>query len=490
MKVIINGRFLIHRVTGVERYAREILSELDKIIEPDSIEMAVPPEVGDIPTYKNIKVVKIGKLHNRLWEHFSFPWYVHKNKGVSLNLCNVAPLPAPGIVCIHDVKVKATPQYFSKKFLLWYDLLLGNATKRARKIITVSEFSKSEIVKYFKVNPDKITVIADIITTSSTLLVYVLTLNIGASVLRFGIDKNEKPTRVFMYGAKIDIIACIVLSGGIFLAYLLRVFNWKEYCYIFLWLVFVAETFETLVNQFLRAIDKVQVMAISSILGTILRLSSNIVFLLVFKWGIFGYLISLVIGPAVATVYAMIHIFPLKKDEILPKYEKKLHREMRKYAIPAMFGQLGWWINNSIDKYFVVWLQGAAANGIYSISYKLPSIMSMICNVFGQAWGISAIRDFDKNDKDNFFSNTYELLNCVLVVCCSGLILLNVTISKVLFAKDFFDAWEYAPVLIFAMLFSGLSSFWGGIFNAVKRNEVIAWTTVTAGIINCVLMLY
>ena len=73
-----------------------------------------------------------------------------------------------------------------------------------------------------------------------------------------------------------------------------------------------------------------------------------------------------------------------------------------------------------------------------------------------------------------------------MVVCCSGLILLNVTISKVLFAKDFFDAWEYAPVLIFAMLFSGLSSFWGGIFNAVKRNEVIAWTTVTAGIINCV----
>ena len=42
---------------------------------------------------------------------------------------------------------------------MWYDLLLGNATKRARKIITVSEFSKSEIVKYFIVNPDKITVI-------------------------------------------------------------------------------------------------------------------------------------------------------------------------------------------------------------------------------------------------------------------------------------------------------------------------------------------
>lgn len=159
MKIIINGRFLIHRVTGVERYAREILAELDKIIEPEKVEMAIPPEAENIPTYENIKVIKVGKLHNRLWEHVSFPWYVHKENGISLNLCNVAPLPSPGMVCIHDVKVKATPQYFSKKFLLWYDLLFGNATKRAKTIITVSEFSKSEIVKYFNVNPNKIIVI-------------------------------------------------------------------------------------------------------------------------------------------------------------------------------------------------------------------------------------------------------------------------------------------------------------------------------------------
>ncbi len=157
--IVINGRFLLHRITGVERYAREIISELDQIIKPGDVIMAVPPEVKDIPKYQNIKVFKVGKLHNRLWEHISFPWYVFKNRGVSLNLCNVAPLPSQGIVCIHDVKVKATPQYFSKKFLLWYNILFKNAAKRAKKIITVSEFSKSEIVKYYHVNPDRICVI-------------------------------------------------------------------------------------------------------------------------------------------------------------------------------------------------------------------------------------------------------------------------------------------------------------------------------------------
>lgn len=159
MKVIINGRFLLHRITGVERYARELIKELDKITEPGNITMAVPPEVEEIPIYQNINVVKVGKFHNRFWEHVSFPWYVHKNKGISLNLCNVAPIFSPGIVCIHDVKIKATPQYFSKKFLLWYNFLLTNETKRAKVLITVSEFSKHELSKYFHVNEEKIHVI-------------------------------------------------------------------------------------------------------------------------------------------------------------------------------------------------------------------------------------------------------------------------------------------------------------------------------------------
>lgn len=159
MKVIINGRFLLHRVTGVERYARELCSELDKLIKTEEVLIAVPPEAADVPSYENIKVVKVGHLHNRLWEHISFPMYVSKQKAISLNLCNVAPLPSPGIVAIHDVKIKATPQYFSKRFIAWYNLLFSNVAKRAKKIITVSEFSKREIEKYCSVIPEKLAVV-------------------------------------------------------------------------------------------------------------------------------------------------------------------------------------------------------------------------------------------------------------------------------------------------------------------------------------------
>jgi len=158
-KIIINGRFLTHRITGVERYARELVAELDRLVKKGELEIAVPPETIDIPVYKNVKVVHTGKLHNRLWEHISFPLYVVKNNGISLNLCNVAPLISPGIVCIHDVRIKAAPQHFSRKFLIWYSLLFYNAVKRAKVVITVSEFSKREIIKYYHMDAGKIFVI-------------------------------------------------------------------------------------------------------------------------------------------------------------------------------------------------------------------------------------------------------------------------------------------------------------------------------------------
>lgn len=154
-KIVINGRFLLHRITGVERYARELLRELDKIVEPGWIILAIPMDVKEIPDYKNIKVKRIGKFHNRLWEHISFPIYVKKEKSISLNLCNVAPLISPGIVCLFDVKIKIHPEFFSNKFLYWYTILFSNATKRANIILTDSYSAKKDLMKYYPCLSDK-----------------------------------------------------------------------------------------------------------------------------------------------------------------------------------------------------------------------------------------------------------------------------------------------------------------------------------------------
>ena len=159
-KIIINGKVFTKKyISGVQRYTLEIINELDKIVKKDEIEICVPKSTKDIPKFKNLKVVKYSRLKGVLWEQFAFYNYVRKNNGISINLGNVSPWLNPGIVCIHDVNFLRNPKNFQKRMVIWYKFLFKRAIKKGLKIITVSNFSKREILDCYDVEKDKIRVI-------------------------------------------------------------------------------------------------------------------------------------------------------------------------------------------------------------------------------------------------------------------------------------------------------------------------------------------
>ena len=161
MKIIINGRFLTQNITGVQRVAHEIIKELDKITKEKSLEVIIlaPRNIIFNNLYENIKVKKVGILKGHLWEQLELPIYSFLEKGILLNLCNTAPIINTGIIDIHDISFKVNPEFFSKKFSLYYKILIWILVRTSKKILTVSEFSKNEIIKYYNVNFKKIEVI-------------------------------------------------------------------------------------------------------------------------------------------------------------------------------------------------------------------------------------------------------------------------------------------------------------------------------------------
>lgn len=162
MVTYINGKFLTQKQTGVQRYAREIVAALDEFAKSESIVIVVPKGDWDIPEYKNIRVKKIGPFLGVLWEQITYPLYVKCKGGISLNLCNVAPLLDPGYSTIHDLKILSHPQFFGWKFRWWYILLFANQTRRCKTIFTVSEQVKKDLMKYYpSLTPDKIVVTPD-----------------------------------------------------------------------------------------------------------------------------------------------------------------------------------------------------------------------------------------------------------------------------------------------------------------------------------------
>lgn len=162
----INGRFLAQPVTGVQRYAREVVRALDTRIAAGDplarnldVELLTPPGIGDELPLTAIRTRAIGRLGGHGWEQAVLPAGV---KGGLISLCNTGPL-ATGrqILCIHDLNTRACPQSYSLPFRLLYRTLIPALAKRVRHVTTVSACSAGELVRYGLCKAGKITIAPD-----------------------------------------------------------------------------------------------------------------------------------------------------------------------------------------------------------------------------------------------------------------------------------------------------------------------------------------
>lgn len=144
-------------MSGVQRYA----SEITRNLSGDIVVAAAPDHLNDSAYHLPQKLEIVGSKAGIAWEQLKLPAYLRKKGNpLLISLCNVAPLRyANKITCLHDIAFERHPEFFSKKFVLYYRWLIPKLLKSSRHIITVSEFSKGEISSFYQINPAMITVI-------------------------------------------------------------------------------------------------------------------------------------------------------------------------------------------------------------------------------------------------------------------------------------------------------------------------------------------
>lgn len=158
-RIAINGRFLTQRASGVQRFAAEAIKAIDALLDSDAyralkgrIEILAPPKARDFPL-QNIPLRRVGYFSGYIWEQLEFP--LHAGGRLLLNLCMLGPLIARHqIVVVHDATVRALPDNFSPRFRAAYGFLIPRLCRRADLVVTVSEFSRQEIGKWYGANID------------------------------------------------------------------------------------------------------------------------------------------------------------------------------------------------------------------------------------------------------------------------------------------------------------------------------------------------
>ena len=166
----INGRFLGRKVTGVERVAHEVLRALSESILDSKgcvsfkghvLQFKWALETGTeemVPAYgRTWELARVGRFKGHAWEQWDLALF--KQQDWLLNLCNTGPLLRKRqLIFFHDAQVFAIPDNFDWKFRGWYKTLLAVAGSRSRALLTNSEFSKSELVRWAHLDADKLTV--------------------------------------------------------------------------------------------------------------------------------------------------------------------------------------------------------------------------------------------------------------------------------------------------------------------------------------------
>jgi len=156
--LLVNSRFLTQKITGTQRYAIEISKQLSRLLKCIFL---VPRDILHKELASSLQVKTIGRLTGHLWEQIELPAYIKKQKNpLLINLINTAPLLLKNqIVTIHDLAFLRYPKWFSKRFYYFYRFLIPRIVVTSKKIITVSEFSKKEIVSILEVPEEKVDVI-------------------------------------------------------------------------------------------------------------------------------------------------------------------------------------------------------------------------------------------------------------------------------------------------------------------------------------------
>jgi len=162
-RLAINGKFLTAGPTGVHRVAEQLLrqlanhrSELAEVFDESPRLIAPPNLTGKIPHVFDVE--RNGIFRGQLWEQFDLPRLSRRD--LLLNLCNLGPVASrSAITMIHDAQVFLTSESYSWAFANWYRQVLPAIGLRHARILTVSEFSASQLVRFGVARREQISVI-------------------------------------------------------------------------------------------------------------------------------------------------------------------------------------------------------------------------------------------------------------------------------------------------------------------------------------------
>lgn len=323
----------------------------------------------------------------------------------------------------------------------------------------------------------------DLITTLVQLFIPVASLMIDQGVFRYLLNCNceddyKKNISSAFYVLSIANLICV-------LVYFIISFFYVNPYKIWILLILIFTSYSNLFLQISRGLKHTTDYAIGSFVCSCSTIILNVLCIVALKMGAYGMIISIFMGNVLCTLYLYFKL-KLFKYISLKNIEKSCMKEQIKYSLPLIPNQLSLWIMNSSDRIIVTSFLGMSANGILAISHKFPSIFMTFYNIFQLAWHETGTVHYNDKDRDEFFTEMFDIILSIFSSICIGIILVLPLVFNMLINSDFFEAYYNIPIYMLSFLLNVVIGMLGVIYVATKKTSEIAKTTIIAAILNII----
>ncbi|HPD39583.1 MAG TPA: oligosaccharide flippase family protein [Mesotoga infera] len=327
----------------------------------------------------------------------------------------------------------------------------------------------------------------DIITTSISLLLPLLTLNIIEAVFRFTLDKGSLEEKQAIFTSALTVGATGFLCLLLFLPIFVHFGVSGQVLVVFLAL-FLVDVVSEISRVIIRAEQKLKLFAISDMIRTATFASFGIYFVAFLRMGVTGYFLAQIIAALASTIIVFMFGSLLRYIRV-SSFNKAVLLRLARYSLPLVPNTLGWWIINASDRFVLTYFLGFEAAGLYAVAHKFPMLISVFSGIFGQAWQISSIEQYceETTERDLFYSNVFRFFYSVMFLLLIVLAIFLRLLVNLLVGEAFSSSWRFVPFLLIGSVFAAFSSIYGVGYLASKKTKGALTTTLWASAINMAL---
>ena len=326
----------------------------------------------------------------------------------------------------------------------------------------------------------------NLVTTISNLAIPFVTLQIADAVFKFVLkSKNDSEKKeYFSICFFVSAISIVIIYAAVFV-----ISGFYTIQHTFWVATYIASyALISIYHKITRSLGKNRILVVSNLAKTCIFLLLEIVLISYWDMGIKALLLAHIISTSFAIIYTETRIKALKYFS-LKSLNFSSFKRMMKFSVPLIPNAVFWWLTSSINSVIVSLKLGMDVNGIYSVSSKFTSALTMITNVLNMSWQDTAIADYGKDNFSTFLTNTFNRFIKLIFSAIAVLMPLICLVLPYMIDPSYYDAIKFTPFLLIASGISTMSGFMAQIFTGKGKTQTILITSIFGMIVNIITIL-